>query len=94
MTPPLVASRPRRIEHGGDLLGGVNLPTLRLTALSCEWRTIADVENVVLPRREWLDRHDCRPQADLVVFDDRIAAHRFEQAALAAVKRLVRASRR
>jgi hypothetical protein len=55
---------------------------------------ISESENVVLPRREWLDRHDCRRQADLVVFDDRIAAHRFEQAALAAVKRLVRASRR
>jgi hypothetical protein len=89
------ATNLRRINKNG-VLGAVTLhvPQWGATLLGCSWAHGSGGERVVLPRREWLDRHGLEHSAEIIVFDHQGLRQRFEAEALAAVKRLIRATTR
>jgi hypothetical protein len=90
-----IATNLRRINKNG-VLGAVTLhvPQWGATLLGCSWAHGSGGERVVLPRREWLDRHGLEHSAEIIVFDHQGLQQRFEAEALAAVKRLIRATTR
>jgi hypothetical protein len=95
MTGTIIATSLRRIDKGGAL-GAVTLrvPRWRATLLGCLWVQGSRGERILLPRREWIDAHGAQHTAEIIVFDDLEQLERFEEEALAAVRRLVRTSRK
>jgi hypothetical protein len=86
--PPNICTNLRRIiKIDSPVVAGVTLriPAWRVTVVGAVWLNDRDGlgERIVLPRREWVE-----------LFDDHAAQRHFERAALAAAKRLLKASAR
>ena len=93
--PPIVCTALRRVDKGA-LKGFVTLhiPGWRLRLFSCRWFETDGRQWVELPQCQWVDNGGNTQYRDAVQFDDRASADRFSNAALAAIKRLIKQSRR
>lgn len=93
--PPIVCTALRRLDKGA-LKGFVNLhiPGWRLTFYSCRWFQKDGRQWIDLPQCQWIDSAGNTQYRAALQFDDRAAADRFSDAALAAITRLVKGSRR
>jgi hypothetical protein len=76
-------------DDGRRGIVNLHLPEWRLSLLGVQWTGDA----ILLPRRQWL-KCDLEQEAELLLFGDRGAQQRFEQAALTAIDDLERRSRR
>jgi hypothetical protein len=88
---PIVASDLKRIDKG-SVLGTVSLhiPSWKLKFRSVLWgRTEDGREWVRLASREWTDGNGNKHYEKTVAWDDAAMDRRFQEAALAAIRRLV-----
>lgn len=97
--PPIICTNLRRIiKIDSPVVAGVTLriPSWRVTVFGAVWLNDRDGlgERIVLPRREWVESAGGTRVADIFLFDDHAAQRHFERAALAAAKRLLKASAR
>jgi hypothetical protein len=94
IAPPIICTNLRRNLKPGPVVAGVTLrvPSSRLTIFGAVWLRIGDDERVVLPRREWIEAGGASRIADIFMFDDYSAQDHFERQALAAARRLLKAS--
>jgi len=92
--PPILCSNLRRMIKGGPVVAGVTLriPVWRLTLFGAVWLDDHEGERIVLPRREWVEAGGGRRIADIFLFDDHAAQRHFERTALAAARRLIKAT--
>lgn len=96
MSPLIVCSNVRHNLKGGPVAASVTLriPAWRVTVFGAVWLNDRDGERIVLPCREWVEPVGGKRFADIFMFDDYDARGHFERTALAAAKRLLKASAR
>jgi hypothetical protein len=93
--PPVVCTAIRRVGKGAlKAFVNIHVAEWKITFYSCRWLEKDGRQWIDLPQCQWVDSDGNTQYRETVQFDDRETAGRFSSAALAAIKRLFKQSRR